>query len=90
VSLSSGAPRGRRGAGNGTEPVTRPDRTDRRQDTWPQYATDPNRPPIDCPKGQELSHRVDKVMPGYAMFLSRWARYAGYNVVPGFIAEAEG
>ena len=52
--------------------------------------TDPNRPPIDGPKGQDLWRRADKVMPSYAMFLTRSARYAGYNVLPGFIAEAEG
>ncbi len=52
--------------------------------------TDPNRPPIDGPKGQELWRRADKVMPSYAMFLTRSARYAGYNVLPGFMAEAQG
>jgi glutamate-1-semialdehyde 2,1-aminomutase len=52
--------------------------------------TDPSRPPIDGPKGQELWRRADKVMPSYAMFLTRSARYAGYNVLPGFIAEAQG
>ena len=52
--------------------------------------TDPNRPPVDGPKGQDLWRRADKVMPSYAMFLTRSARYAGYNVLPGFIAEAEG
>jgi glutamate-1-semialdehyde 2,1-aminomutase len=29
-------------------------------------------------------------MPSYAMFLTRSARYAGYNVLPGFISEARG
>lgn len=52
--------------------------------------TDPNRPPIDGPKGQDLWRRADKVMPSYAMFLTRSARYAGYNVLPGFISEAQG
>jgi glutamate-1-semialdehyde 2,1-aminomutase len=52
--------------------------------------TDPSRPPIDGPKGQDLWRRADKVMPSYAMFLTRSARYAGYNVLPGFIAGAEG
>ena len=37
--------------------------------------TDPNRPPIDGPKGQDLWRRADKVMPSYAMFLTRSARY---------------
>lgn len=52
--------------------------------------TDPNRPPIDGPKGQALWRRADKVMPSYAMFLTRSARYSGYNVQPGFIVSAEG
>lgn len=52
--------------------------------------TDPNRPAIDGPKGQALWQRADKVMPSFAMFLTRSARYAGYNVLPGFITEAEG
>ena len=52
--------------------------------------TDPKRPPIDGPKGQDLWRRADKVMPSYAMFLTRSARYTGYNVLPGFIAGAEG
>ena len=52
--------------------------------------TDPNRPPVDGPKGQALWRRADKVMPSYAMFLTRSARYAGFNVLPGFIAEAQG
>ncbi|MGI9288875.1 MAG: aminotransferase class III-fold pyridoxal phosphate-dependent enzyme, partial [Pseudomonadales bacterium] len=52
--------------------------------------TDPNRPPIDGPKGQDLWRRADKVMPSYAMFLTRSSRYAGYNVLPGFISEAKG
>jgi hypothetical protein len=30
-----------------------------------------------------------KNMPSYAMFLTRWSRYAGFNVLPGFIAEAQ-
>ena len=52
--------------------------------------TDPNRPAVDGPKGQDLWRRADKVMPSYAMFLTRSARYAGFNVLPGFIAEAQG
>ncbi len=52
--------------------------------------TDPDRPPIDGPRGQDLWRRADKVMPSYAMFLTRSARYAGYNVLPGFISEAKG
>ncbi len=52
--------------------------------------TDPTRPTLDGPKGQDLWRRADKVMPSYAMFLTRSSRYAGYNVLPGFIAEAEG
>lgn len=52
--------------------------------------TDPNRPPIDGPKGQDLWRRADKVMPSYAMFLTRSARYAGYNVLPGFTVEGQG
>lgn len=49
-----------------------------------------NRPPIDGPKGQALWARVDKVMPSGAMFLTRSARLAGHNVLPGFIAMASG
>jgi glutamate-1-semialdehyde 2,1-aminomutase len=52
--------------------------------------TDPQRPPIDGPIGQDLWKRADKVMPSKAMFLTRSSRFAGYNVLPGFIAEAEG
>ncbi len=52
--------------------------------------TDPDRAPTDGPKGLELWVRADKVMPSYAMFLTRSARYTGYNVLPGFIAEAQG
>ncbi len=51
--------------------------------------TDPDRAPTDGPKGLELWVRADKVMPSYAMFLTRSARYTGYNVLPGFIAEAQ-
>jgi glutamate-1-semialdehyde 2,1-aminomutase len=29
-------------------------------------------------------------MPSKGMFLTRSARFAGYNVLPGFIAEAQG
>ena len=52
--------------------------------------TDPEREPIDGPIGQALWRRADRVMPSKAMFLTRSARFAGYNVLPGFIAEAEG
>ena len=52
--------------------------------------TDPDRKPIDGPIGQDLWKRADKVMPSKAMFLTRSSRFAGYNVLPGFIAEAEG
>ena len=53
--------------------------------------TDPDRPPIDGPRGQQnLWRRADKVMPSYAMFLTHSARYAGFNVLPGFISEAQG
>jgi glutamate-1-semialdehyde 2,1-aminomutase len=52
--------------------------------------TDPQRPSVDGPKGEALRRRADKVMPSYAMFLTRSARYAGYHVWPGFISEAEG
>ncbi len=52
--------------------------------------TDINRPPVDGPAGQELWQRADKVMPSYRMFLSRSARYSGYNVHPGFIKSADG
>ena len=52
--------------------------------------TDPDRAPIDGPVGQALWLRADKVMPSKAMFLTRSARFAGYNVLPGFIAEAKG
>lgn len=52
--------------------------------------TDPTRPPVDGPIGQALWKRADSVMPSYAMFLTRSARYAGYNVLPGFIKDAEG
>ena len=52
--------------------------------------TDPERPPVDGPMGQALWRRADKVMPSYAMFLTRSARYAGFNVLPGFITDVEG
>lgn len=52
--------------------------------------TDPKRPPVDGPIGQDLWKRADKVMPSFAMFISRSARYTGYNVWPGFIKEAKG
>lgn len=52
--------------------------------------TDPDRPPIDGPRGQDLWARADRVMPGKAMFLTRSARFAGFNVLPGFIARASG
>ena len=47
-------------------------------------------PPIDGPAGEALWARADAVLPSYAMFLTRSARYAGYGVQPGFIHEAEG
>jgi glutamate-1-semialdehyde 2,1-aminomutase len=52
--------------------------------------TDPNRPPIEGPIGQDLWARADKVMPSRGMFLTRSSRYTGYNVWPGFIKEAHG
>lgn len=52
--------------------------------------TDPNRAAVDGPKGLDLWKRADAVLPSYAMFLTRSARFAGYNVWPGFIAEASG
>jgi glutamate-1-semialdehyde 2,1-aminomutase len=52
--------------------------------------TDPARAPLEGPIGQALWARADKVMPSYAMFLSRSARYAGFNVWPGFIKDAHG
>lgn len=52
--------------------------------------TDPKRPPIEGPIGQGLWKRADKVMPSVAMLLTRSARYAGFNVWPGFISAAEG
>lgn len=52
--------------------------------------TDPNRPPIDGTVGQDLWKRADKVLPSKAMLLTRSARFAGFNVMPGFFAEAEG
>ena len=52
--------------------------------------TDLNRPFIDGAKGQELWKRADKVLPSFGVFLTRSARFAGYNVWPGFIGKAEG
>lgn len=52
--------------------------------------TDSTRPPVDGPIGQALWKRADRVLPSMGMFLTRSARFAGYNVLPGFIAEARG
>ena len=52
--------------------------------------SDPSRPPVDGPIGQDLWRRADKVLPNRGIFLTRSARMAGYNVLPGFIASARG
>ncbi|MCK5680320.1 aminotransferase class III-fold pyridoxal phosphate-dependent enzyme [bacterium] len=52
--------------------------------------TDRARPPVDGPKGQDLWKRADKVLPSFGVFLARSARFTGYNVWPGFIAQAKG
>ena len=52
--------------------------------------TDPNRPPVNGAVGDDLWKRADKVLPSKAMFLTRSARFAGYNVIPGFFKDASG
>ena len=47
-------------------------------------------PPVNGPVGARLWERADRVLPSKGIFLSRSARFAGYNVQPGFITEAEG
>lgn len=47
-------------------------------------------PDIDGPEGKRLWARADRVMPTGAMFMTRSARFSGYGVQPGFIAESEG
>jgi glutamate-1-semialdehyde 2,1-aminomutase len=47
-------------------------------------------PDIDGPAGKALWARADRAMPSGAMFMTRSARFAGYGVQPGFIAESQG
>jgi glutamate-1-semialdehyde 2,1-aminomutase len=46
--------------------------------------------PINGPVGQSLWRRADAALPGGLVYVSRSARFAGDDVLPGFIRRAEG
>jgi glutamate-1-semialdehyde 2,1-aminomutase len=46
--------------------------------------------PINGPIGQSLWRRADAALPGGLVYMSRSARFAGDDVLPGFIRRAEG
>ena len=46
--------------------------------------------PLEGPKEAELWQRLDAVVPGGGIYFSRSARFAGRDVLPGFVQSAQG
>ena len=46
--------------------------------------------PVNGPKNEEMWARYDAVIPGGGVYVTRSARFAGRDVMPGFIESAEG
>ena len=46
--------------------------------------------PVNGPRNTELWQRADEVIPRGSIYLTRSARFAGRDVMPGFIDQADG